>query len=349
MLMITIVCFFYYKLKFLCIITIHFYQTIEYEEMVWSTAATLILPEHCISQAKLLNFQSIGALELLRICFRRVLWKFYDLVGSDDFYNLSADELYWLLKNPLVVDPSGGVFALEAIEFWVNRHCQLKTKSTGDPTENLQLFSEKLRARFVFALMESMETRVAADAPLNYKSLCNFTNPIINERSTVASDKINLNFAAPLNRGCKISRDDERSNSFNSASSNNNMTYTTPKNPVEMNSNEAVDVLSDTSMHSQVSERVATKEASAISGVTSLAAEDVVMATVGSNTPVLPPAGILPREPPDTLMQVTPNAAAAQECQDWDAHKSFDCDDLIKLLQVIHKSIAKFIFWFLIF
>lgn len=138
-------------------------------------ASTLISPEKCIGQSKLLNYQSIGALELLSICFKRFIWKFYGLIGTDDFFNLTAGEFYWILRNPCIVEPSGGVLAIDAIDRWVTHHCNLQSLSTGAATKSaeetaIETKAEKLRSMLIFGLIEGLEARVAADAPCYYKA-----------------------------------------------------------------------------------------------------------------------------------------------------------------------------------
>ena len=141
------------------------------EEKAWALVDPLLLPGHCFSNSKLLYFQSLGSLRVLRKTLHQALWKVAEPSQSDDVCCLTYPEMYCLLKNPNLQDTTGGIEICRVI----NKYIISKTKDPNS-AENESLHPDilndlqsSLRSMFLFAMLEGLAKKFSRSGMLSEK------------------------------------------------------------------------------------------------------------------------------------------------------------------------------------
>ncbi|XP_018013191.1 uncharacterized protein LOC108670241 [Hyalella azteca] len=94
--------------------------------------------DHFINYAKILYNLGFGSPKVIKYLSSSIQWKFFELVWSPRIlFKLTEAELYWILRNPNIVDPTGGVLSLLLIDTYVrNQDNCMSHPKTADVIEN---------------------------------------------------------------------------------------------------------------------------------------------------------------------------------------------------------------------
>ena len=146
------------------------------ERHIWLRMEETFKLTHSIKLLHLLNFPSRFSKRLIELCVKSLLFSFTDLLESPKYFfpQLSNAEFYWLLQNSQLVDPSGGWLRMRAIDLYVYCNIYLPLTNQGDLTKTeIKKETRRYLARFMFALLESLEDQVSSDAPSGYNRRTN--------------------------------------------------------------------------------------------------------------------------------------------------------------------------------
>ncbi|KAF2364197.1 BTB/POZ domain [Trinorchestia longiramus] len=179
---------------------------------LWEVAASKLTLDNCILDAKRFYTPSSGAADFMKLLWNSIQWKFYEIVWCYKILSqLTEAELYWILRNPSIVEPTGGVLSLILIDAYVRCHFPSFDHSEGAFSFSSEAIS--MTARLVFALLESIELQVEADPPEDYVPKTKLPRPCDSNCAKYLKNEIRCpedkNIHTPANPACECSEREE--------------------------------------------------------------------------------------------------------------------------------------------